>query len=60
MNGYNQGFFPICSTLFSKRFILLKSGLKFLKFFEKLIIKSTNVLIVLYDFSKFSKCILYV
>ena len=49
-------FFPISSTLFSKRFILLKFGLKFLKFYEKLIIKSTNVLIVLHEFSKFSEC----
>ena len=40
-------FFPICSTLFSKRFILLNSGLKVLKFYEKLIIRSANVLIVL-------------
>ena len=47
VNGYNQGFFPICSTLFSKRFILLNSRLKVLKFYEKLIIRSTNVLIVL-------------
>ena len=33
--------------LLDKRFILLNSGLKVLKFFEKLIIRSTNVLIVL-------------
>ena len=58
MNGYNQGFFHFFSTLFSKRFILLNSTLKDLKFSEKLIIRSTNVLIVLYEFSKFSKCIL--
>ena len=60
VNEYNQGFFPIFSTLFSKHFILLNSGLKVLKFFEKLIIRSTNVLIVLYEFSKFSECILCV
>ena len=51
-------FFFISSTLFSKRFILLKYGLKFLKIFEKFIIKSTIVLIVLYNFSKFSECML--
>ena len=60
MNGYNQGFFPICYTLFFKRFILLKSRLKFLKFYEKIIFKSTNVLIVLYEFSRFSECMLCV
>ena len=52
--------FPIFSTLFSKCFILLYSGLKVLKFYEKLIIRSTNVLRVLYEFSKFSECILCV
>ena len=51
-------FFPIFYTLFSKHFVLLNSGLKVLKFYEKLIIRST--LIVLYEFSKFSKCILCV
>ena len=45
---------------FVSRFILLNSGLKVLKFYEKLIIRSTNVLIVLYEFSKFSECILCV
>ena len=60
MNKYNQDFFPIFSTLFSKCFILLYFGLKVLNFFEKLIIRSTNVLRVLYEFSKFSKCILCV
>ena len=50
-------FFPISSTLFSKRFILLKYGLKFLKNFEKFIIKSTIVLIVLYKFSKCMLCL---
>ena len=44
----------------SKRFILLYSELKVLKFSEKLIIRSTNVLRVLYEFSKFSECILCV
>ena len=43
--------FPINSTLFSKRFILLISRLKFLlKFYEKFIFKSTIVLMVLYEF----------
>ena len=61
VNGYNQGFFfPIFSTLFSKHFILLNSRLKVLKFSERLIIRSTNVLIVLYEFSKFFECILCV
>ena len=59
-NRYNQGFFSIFYTLFSKRFILLYSGLKVLKFSKKLIIRSTNVLRVLYEFSKFSECILCV
>ena len=60
MNGYNQGFFLFVLLLFSKRFILLNSGLKVLKFYEKLIIRSTNVLIVNLQFSKFSECILCV
>ena len=60
VNVYNQGFFPIFSTLFSKSFILLYSGLKVLKFSEKFITRSTNVLRVLYEFSKFSECILCV
>ena len=60
VNGYNQGFFPIFSTLFSKSFILLYSGLKILKFSEKFITRSTNVLRVLYEVSKFSECILCV
>ena len=60
VNEYNQGFFPIFSTLFSKSFILLYSGLKILKFSEKFITRSTNVLRVLYEFSKFSECILCV
>ena len=45
---------------FSKSFILLYSGLKVLKFSEKFITRSTNVLRVLYEFSKFSECILCV
>ena len=52
--------FSYCSTLFSTHFILLNSRLNVLKFYYKLIIRSTNVLIVLYEFSKFSKCTLYV
>ena len=53
VNGYNQGFFPIFSTLFSQCFILLNFGLKVLKFYEKLIIRSTNVLIVYMNFLNF-------
>ena len=53
-------FFSIFSTLFSKSFILLYFGLKVLKFFEKFITRSTNVLRVLYKFSKFSEYILCV
>ena len=53
-------FFPIFATLFSKCFILLYSGLKVLKFSEKFITRSTNVLRVLYEFSKFFECILCV
>ena len=61
VNGYNQGFFfPIFSTLFSKSFILLYFGLKVLKFSEKFVTRSTNVLRALYEFSKFSECILCV
>ena len=60
VNGYSQGFFPIFSTLFSKSFILLYSRLKVLKFSKKFITRSTNVLRVLYEFSKFSECILCV
>ena len=48
-------FFLLC---FLSVLSLLKFGLKVLKFYEKLIIRSTNVLIVLYEFSKFSECIL--